>query len=141
MKHPAHLPLWKGVTLAVLAAAGTCFLLVEPSSLSMERHRGPVDDGRIRATVERILRESGVTSAHVKTRKVTVRGTSFTRVEQRVQVPADFASILVNHALNSRLSPLGAHVVATERIIDATVTMHVVSGGHTIFSVAFIRNP
>jgi len=141
MKHPVHLPRWKSVTLAVLAAAAVFFLAVEPSSVRSGSRRGPVDTERIRAAVDRLLREAGVPPAQVKTWKVKVQGSPFTRVEQRVQAPADFVSLLTNHTLDSRLAPLGAHVVATERTIDATVTMHIVTGGRTVHSIAFISNP
>jgi hypothetical protein len=58
-----------------------------------------------------------------------------------VLVPPEFDSIEFNHTLARRMAPAGAKVVATERSKEATVTMHVVVHGATIYSLSMVTDP
>jgi hypothetical protein len=98
----------------------------------------PEEIGR---TVEKVLAERREETAGSRVWKVRFPGTSFTRTEQRVTVPREFDTIEFNHALGKRLAPLGVNVVATERSKEATVAMHVVAGGATVYSLSLVTDP
>jgi hypothetical protein len=100
-----------------------------------------VNPEEIGRTVEKILAERRAEAAGSRVWKVRFTGTTFTRTEQRVTVPREFDTIEFNHALGKRLAPLGANVVATERSKEATVTMHVVAAGATIYSLSLVTDP
>jgi hypothetical protein len=95
----------------------------------------------IARTVDQAVAERRGETAGSRVWKVRFPGTTFTRTEQRVMVPREFDTIEFNHALVMRLAPLGANVVATERTKEATVTMHVVAGGATVYSLSLVTDP
>jgi hypothetical protein len=124
------------VVLAVVAVVLTGLRLTGTGAGRAAVH--PEEIGR---TVEKVLAERRAETAGSRVWKVRFTGTTFTRTEQRVMVPREFDTIEFNHVLGRRLAPLGANVVATERTKEATVTMHVVAGGATIYSLSLVTDP
>jgi hypothetical protein len=124
------------VVLAVVAAVLTGLQMT-----GMGAGRPAVNPEEIGRTVEQVLAERRGETAGSRLWKVRFTGTTFTRTEQRVTVPREFDTIEFNHVLGTRLAPLGANVVATERTKEATVTMHVVAGGATIYSLSLVTDP
>jgi hypothetical protein len=88
--------------------------------------------------VDTLLGRHGIPKSAVRTWRVLSVDKKPIRLEQRVAVPREFPSLVFNAELNQRLAPLGAHVVATERTREQTVTMHIVQGGMTVRSIAFV---
>lgn len=93
------------------------------------------------AAIDTLLKRYGIEPEDVHTWIVQWHGKSGSRVEQRVSVPPSFVALSFNHDLNLALMPMGAHVVATERTKENLVTMHIVSHGSTIRSIAFAVVP
>ena len=102
----------------------------------------PVGDAAgIQGVIDTLLQRYGVDRAVVKTWRVTTPEKVPVRIEQKIPVRSDFLSLVFNHDLNRRLAPYGAHVIATERTKENTITMHIVRGGMTIRSMAFVLQP
>ena len=133
------IPMWKKILLIVLLAAAVVLAgLLAGGSHAQQPAPAP---GEIARAVEQALaaQREGVSGGRTWT--VRIPGTTLTRTEKRVSVPREFDSIEFNHTLSKHLAPLGAHVVATERSKEATVTMHIVAGGETVYSVSFVTDP
>ncbi len=133
---------------AVAAALGVISLLLFVG----ERFLGPraeqsvaavpgKDAAGIQEVVDTLLLRYGVDRAQVKTWRVTTPDKIPVRIEQKIPVQSDFLSLVFNHDLNGRLAPYGAHVIATERTKENTITMHIVRSGRTIRSMAFVLQP
>jgi hypothetical protein len=50
-------------------------------------------------------------------------------------VPPEFSTLEFNSALQTRLLPYGARVIATERTREKSVTMSIVRNGQTVLTV------
>jgi hypothetical protein len=98
-------------------------------------------EARIGATLDSLLLRYDVSRGEVRVWRPTVAGKPAARLDSRVLVGPGFLSVNFNHDLNRRLAGTGAHVVATERSKDRTVTMHIVRGGATMRSIAFVTDP
>jgi len=96
------------------------------------------DAAGIQEVVDTLFGRYGVDRTAVKTWRVTMPDKTPLRMEQRIPVPSNFPSLVFNHDLNRRLAPFGAHVIATERTKENTITMHIVTSGTTIRSMAFV---
>jgi hypothetical protein len=83
----------------------------------------------------------GINSDRVRTREVKLPDRSSHRIEQRSTVPPDFVSVEFNHDLNTAVRPFGARIVATERVREGIVTMHIVRSGRTVRSIIFLTDP
>ena len=55
--------------------------------------------------------------------------------ERRFRVPPEFSTLEFNSALQTRLLPYGARVIATERTREKSVTMSIVRNGQTVLTV------
>ena len=88
--------------------------------------------------IDTLLIRHGIARSSVRTWRVLSIDKKPIRLEQRVAVPREFRSLVFNAELKERLGPLGAHVVATERTREQTVTVHIVHRGMTVRSIAFV---
>ena len=64
----------------------------------------------------------------------------FIREERRIYVPPSFISLDFNHDLSRALAKYDVRVVATERMKESTVSMHVLNDGMIIESILFVVN-
>jgi len=134
-------PYGRRVTAAATLAACALMLWVA-GSFARHAPRGAViaggKDAAAAAAVDSLLGTFGVASGDVTTWGPKAGGAPTGRIEERIIVPPAFRSLEFNHALSRRLAPLGMSVVATERSRENSVTMHIVRGGYTIRSLAFV---
>jgi hypothetical protein len=128
------------LTLAAIALAIADFLPAGVLSGGSGQHRSafPSEEPGIRAAIDTTLSRFGIDRESVHTWRVQVPGMKSGRVESRVIVPPAFASLAFNHELNNHLAQYGAHVVATERSREQSVTMHIVKDGVTVRSMTFV---
>jgi hypothetical protein len=101
----------------------------------------PVERAEMQGAIDTLLSRHGIPRASVRTWRVLSPDRKLLRVEQRIAVPREFLSLVFNNELNSILAPFGAHVVGTERTRENTVTLHIVQGGFTVRSMAFVMTP
>ncbi len=94
---------------------------------------------QVATAIDTLLGSHGIDPREARVWTAPGPGKTSGRVEERVIVPPSFVSLDFNHRLNLALAPLGAHVVATERTRENTVTMHIVSNGKTIRSLILVR--
>jgi len=122
-----------------VAAALLLFLDVQspPATQSRSASISPAASGGIQAAVDSMLRRHGISRSAVRTWNVLSLEKKVLRVAQQIEVPRDFPSLVFNDQLQRMLEPVEAHVVATERLKDNSVTMHIVCGGRTVRSLVF----
>jgi hypothetical protein len=96
---------------------------------------------QINADVDALLGQYKIEPKAINSWRVLTPDKKFLRLEQRIVVPHEFASVEFNHKLSQRLLPLGARVAATERSKENVVTMHVVNDGVIIRTIVFAMRP
>jgi hypothetical protein len=133
------IPHWKTRLIAFLAVVAVGLTGLRVAGIGTRT--AAASPGEIARTVEKVLAERREETAGSRVWKVRFPGTTFTRTEQRVTVPRGFDTIEFNHVLGKKLAPLGVNVVATERTKEATVTMHVVAAGATVYSLSLVTDP
>ena len=99
-----------------------------------------VQEKMMRELVDTLLVRHHIDRSAMRSWRVPVGGKKSFREEDRIPAGPGFVSLRFNHELNRGLAPLGAHVVATERVNDHAVTMHIVSGGVTMRSMVFLMD-
>jgi hypothetical protein len=87
--------------------------------------------------VDTLLRQHLVDPALIRTRRILSAEKTPVRIEQRIPVPREFPTLIVNYRLQELLEPVGARVFGTERTRDGVVTLHVIAGGIAVRSLAF----
>jgi hypothetical protein len=95
----------------------------------------------INRAVDSLLVLYGIDQSAVRTWQVTMPDKRVARMEQRIIVSPQFASVRFNHDLNTAVGAFQARVAATERVKENSVTMHIVRSGRTIRSMAFVIDP
>jgi hypothetical protein len=98
----------------------------------------PAELAGMQEAIDTLLARHGIAQASVRTWRVLSPDRKPLRVEQRIAVPREFLSLVFNNELNTILAPFGSHVVGTERTRENTVTLHIVRGGYTVRSMAFV---
>jgi hypothetical protein len=94
-------------------------------------------DAQINPAIDAVLGHYSIEPKSVTTWRVITPDKKFLRLEQRIVVPYDFASVQCNHELSQQLFPFGARVAATERSREKVVTMHIISHGVIIRTISF----
>lgn len=125
---------------ALLLFIGERFLGARAQGAGGPDSRPVLEQADVQAAIDTLLRRHGIPESSVRTWRVLTPDRHPLRVEQRIGVPRDFLSLVFNNELNLRLRVHGAHIVATERSRESTVTMHVVRKGRTIRSIMFVAS-
>jgi hypothetical protein len=97
--------------------------------------------GPINGAVESMLLRYKVDPKSITTWRVLTPQKKLLRVEQRLLVSPEFASLEFNHELNQQILPYGGRVAATERSKEKLVTMHILNGGVIIRTMSFAMRP
>jgi len=87
--------------------------------------------------IETLLNRFQIDRSKITSRNVQTPDTKLFRVERRVLVSPDFASLRLVQQLNQLVAPFGARAVATERTAENRVTVHVIRDRVIIQSIAF----
>jgi hypothetical protein len=99
----------------------------------------PRDDSLTAATlnahVDSVCVLFGLDPRSGRSRRAKEEGGSPARNERRLRVPPDFSTLEFNSALQTRLLPSGARVIATERTKEKSVNMSIVRNGQTVLTV------
>jgi hypothetical protein len=99
------------------------------------------DSRKINAVIDSVLGHYPIGAKSVTTWKVMTPDKNLLRLEQRIVVPYDFATVKVNHELSQQILAFGARVAATERSKEKIVTMHIVNHGVIIRTISFAMRP
>ncbi len=99
------------------------------------------DSRKINAAIDGVLGHYPIEAKSVTTWKVITPDKKLLRLEQRIVVPYDFATVKVNHELSQQILPFGARVAATERSKENVATMHIVNHGVIIRTISFAMRP
>jgi hypothetical protein len=96
---------------------------------------------QIGAAVDALLGTYAIEPKAITTWRVLTPEKKFLRLEQRIVVPHDFASVEFNHKLSQQILPFGARIAATERSRENIVTMHILNEGVIIRTIMFALRP
>lgn len=130
--------------LALLAAALTVadrLVAAGPSSVVNDFATAHAGGKQINAAIDGLLGRYGFEPRTTTIWKVMTPDKKFLRLEQRIVVPHDFASVEFNHRLSQEILPFGARVAATERSKENVVSMHIVNDGVIIRTISFAMRP
>jgi len=143
---PGEHPWWKlRARLVVLLASSATFLfLLNLASEKMASRRSaerPTDQTALKDLDEMVVRtltRLGVEQKNVRTRNVQTPNNVFSRVERKVQVPAEFPVLRFNQALGEDAALYNASVIGTERTKERQTSIHVVWKGKIVQTVVLI---
>lgn len=132
-----------GILVLLAAALTVADRLVEAGPSTVVNNFAAAHEGgkQINAAVDALLDQYALGPKAITTWKVMTPDRKLLRLEQRIVVPHDFASVEFNHKLNQQILPYGARVAATERSKENTVTMHIVNDGVIIRTISFAIRP
>jgi len=131
----------------ILAAAGVALSLVDhvagagTGKVANDFAAAHAGSAQINAAVDAVLDRFAIVPKSITSWKVLTPDRRLLRLEQRIVVPHDFPTVECNHELSQRVLPLGGRVAATERSREKVVTMHIVSHGEVIRTIAFAMRP
>jgi hypothetical protein len=139
---PAHRSVTVRLAVVIVLTVAAALLLSReaqspPPAQSRSASLTPSISGGIQAAVDSMMRRYSIPRSAVRTWNVLSLEKKVLRVAQQIEVSRDFPSLVFNDQLQRMLEPVEAHVVATERLKDNSVTMHIVCGGRTVRSLVF----
>jgi hypothetical protein len=89
----------------------------------------------LNARVDSVCVLFGIDPRSGRIRRAKEESGSPAKNERRFRVSPDFSTLEFNSALQTRLLPSGAQVIATERTRDKSVSMSIVRNGQTVLTV------
>lgn len=106
---------------------------------SIPERSASVQEG-IESVVRHLLTEYRIDPKEIRTRRIGVGNGDFRRIERRVSVVPEFNTLRFNHDLSRALAKHGATVIATEKLEDNSVAMHIKKDGVIVESIIFWMN-
>ena len=75
--------------------------------------------------VDSVLAQFGIDQQWIRKRRITIPGQEAVRIERRIAIPAGFAPVLLNAALNSMARRHNGRAIATEDLKQSSVTVYI----------------
>lgn len=96
---------------------------------------------KIEVAIEKTLTLFGIDQKTVATKRIKSGDGNFVRIERRIAVSSEFKVLEFNRVLSQRVGKFDATVIATEKLEDKSVAMHIKKDGVIVESVIFrIKN-
>ena len=136
VRQPRRLWILAGLAVACLGLfLANRFVVLERTAAPALPPEDSLTAAALNVHVDSVCIRFGLDPGAGRTRRVKGESGSPTRNERRFRVPPDFSTLEFNSALNTRLLPSGACVVATERTREKSVIMCIVKNGQTLLTV------
>ncbi len=126
------------IVLLVPIIAAALWILLEPRQTKDTSESTTSEAADIERVVQRLFTQYRIGT--VRTRSIVTGGRGFRRIERRVSVPEEFNTLSFNHDLTRALAEHGATVIATEKLEDNSVGMHIKKDGVIIETIVFEMN-
>lgn len=123
----------------VIVIAGALWILFQPRQ-TKDASESVASEEEIERVVQRLFTQYRIGAASVRTRRLVMAGGGFSRIERRATVPTEFNTLSFNHDLSRALAKHGATVIATEKLEDKSVGMHIKKDGVIIETIVFHMN-
>jgi hypothetical protein len=98
----------------------------------------PAALGEIDREVDSVLVHLGIESSWTRKREMTLPNAPFPRIERRVLIPKELATVTINAALNEMARRFNGRAVASENLRENQVTIHIEIDG-TIVQTIILR--
>jgi hypothetical protein len=103
-----------------------------------ERPELPLLYGEIDREVDSVLVRLGIEESWMHRREIQVPNARFPRIERRVLVPKDLATVIINAAFNEMAKRYNGRAIASENLRENHVTIHIEVAG-TIVQTIILR--
>jgi hypothetical protein len=117
-------------TIAPAPAPGTAEEPGEPSLSGL-----PVVLGEIDREVDSVLVHFGIEPSWTRKKQIAVPNARYPRIERRVLIPKDLATVTINAAFNEMAKRFNGRAIASENLRENHVTIHIEVDGTVIQSI------
>ncbi len=91
--------------------------------------------GRIDREVDSVLVRFGIDASWSRKKEVEIPNSQFVRIERRVLIPKDLATVVMNEAFNAMAKRFNGRAVASENLRENHVTIHIEVDGSVIETI------
>ena len=131
------------ITLASLALG--LFLISRTSMMKPIGSATPAPNavivGRIDREVDSVLSHFRIESAWIRKKVITLRTAGLSRIERLVAIPPDVLAVQLNVAMNTMAKKYDARAIASENLMENTITIHIELLGYIIQTIVLKTNP
>jgi len=91
--------------------------------------------GELDREVDSVLVRFGIQASWVRKKSIAVPNAEFPRIERRVLLPNDIATVSMNAAFNTMAKRYNGRAVASENLRENYVTIHIEAGGSIVQTI------
>jgi len=91
--------------------------------------------GDLDREVDSVLIRFGIQSSWIRKKTIAIPNADFPRIERRVLLPNDIATISMNAAFNTMAKRYNGRAVASENLKENYVTIHIETGGSIVQTI------
>lgn len=130
----------------VFGSAAIVLFFLNLARVKTEPHLFSKEDWRVALTrvdrdIDSAFVRNGISPDQWKKKVIPIEGAGFSRIERRLEVPAETEYLLVNMELNRLVRAHGARAIGSENSKDHLFTLHIRMGGFVIQSIIVKPQP
>ena len=91
--------------------------------------------GEIDREVDSVLVRCGIEESWSRKKEIEIPNSQFTRIERRVLIPKDLATVVINEALNAMARRFNGRAIASENLRENHVTIHIEVEGSIVETI------
>ncbi|OLD77154.1 MAG: hypothetical protein AUI33_04420 [Ignavibacteria bacterium 13_1_40CM_2_61_4] len=91
--------------------------------------------GDLDREVDSVLIRFGIQSSWIRKKTIAIPNADFPRIERRVLLPSDIATVSMNAAFNTMAKRYNGRAVASENLKENYVTIHIETGGSIVQTI------
>jgi hypothetical protein len=141
-----HRPIVVRAVISVLlgVAAAGLFFLNRMSLTGPEEHREQTEPhpaprgtvaGEIDREVDSVLVHFGIDASWSRKKEIEIPNSQFVRIERRVLIPKDLATVVMNEAFNAMAKRFNGRAIASENLRENHVTIHIEVDGSVVETI------
>ncbi len=140
-----HRPIIVRAVISVLlgVAAAGLFFLNRMSLTRPEEHQAhteplpgrPAVAGEIDREVDSVLVRFGIDASWSRKKEIEIPNSQFVRIERRVLIPKDLATVVMNEAFNAMAKRFNGRAIASENLRENHVTIHIEVDGSVVETI------
>ena len=106
-----------------------------PPPASESRKAPPAVAGEIDREVDSVLVRFGIDQSWTRRKEIEVPNSQFVRIERRVLIPKDLATVVMNEAFNAMAKRFNGRAIASENLRENHVTIHIEVDGSVVETI------
>ncbi|HEY6193070.1 MAG TPA: hypothetical protein VI215_12175 [Bacteroidota bacterium] len=91
--------------------------------------------------VDSVLVHFGIDESWTRRKEIAVPNSRFSRIERRVLIPKDLATVVLNGAFNAMAARFNGRAIASENLRENHVTIHIEVGGAIVQTIILRPTP